>query len=62
MNPIPLIFAAGYGYLAGNPAARKAAFNEIKKLSGMVVDGLNKQGDGYVPKSKAVESSEQSED
>lgn len=51
MNPIVLILAAGYGYLAGNPKARKEFFGAVNGLIGKGVDALNNiGGDGDVSK------------
>lgn len=54
MNPIAmLVLGASYGYLAGNPMARKSLIKQFIKLSGMAVDGLNKQGEKNVQATNA---------
>lgn len=47
MNPIAvLLIGAGYGYLAGNPTARKNFFNSVANLGGRGIDALNNMGGG----------------
>lgn len=49
MNPLALIIAAGYGYLAGNPEARKSTIEGVQRIIGWGVDALNKTGESNVP-------------
>lgn len=64
MTPIAILFlGAACGYLTGNPAARDTTLKQLQKLTGMAIDGLNKQGGNYVPTPiSPVEKPEQQND
>lgn len=54
MNSISVLFLGAIcGYLSGNPQAREITFKQIQKLSGMAIDGLNKQGVNNVQSTNA---------
>lgn len=60
MNPIgALIIGTAWGFFAGNPDARYMALTQLQKLSGMAIDGLNKQGGGYAKKDATDKHPEQ---
>ena len=52
MNPITaLLIGAGYGYLSGNPSARKQVINGLTVLGNKCIDALNASGgDAVEPK------------
>lgn len=55
MNPIVILIAAGYGYLSGNPKARKDFFALVQKMTNKGIDALNNMGGGAdVPKTDDV--------
>lgn len=64
MNSIAILFlGAACGYLSGNPNARNTTLKQLQKLTGMAIDGLNKQGGNYVPKTdETIKQPEQPND